>query len=74
MGNSKPSAAKMKMLKDLNFRSVPELEMDFVFFTELNEAAVEVVAVSGTAMLLARPVSFFFRTGFYDETATSWLR
>ena len=48
---------KDEEVEDFNFRSVPELEMDFVFFTELNKAAVEVVAVSGTAMLLARPVS-----------------
>ncbi len=49
---------KDEEVEDFNFRSVSEeLEMDFVFFTKLNEAAVEVVAVSRTAMLLARPVS-----------------
>ena len=35
-----------------------ELEMDFGFFTELHEAAVEVVAVSGNAKLaFNRPAS-----------------
>ncbi len=44
-------------VEDLNFRSVPELERDFGFFTELNGAAVEVDAASGTAMIFARSVS-----------------
>jgi len=35
----------------LDFGSVPELEVDFRFFKELHGAAVEVVAVSGSAKL-----------------------
>ena len=43
-------------VEDLNFRSVPELEKDFAFFTELNGAAVKVDAAGGTAMTrLRRP-------------------
>ena len=38
-------------LDDLDFGSVPELEVDFGFFKELHGAAVEVVAVSGSAKL-----------------------
>jgi hypothetical protein len=56
----------------LDFGSVPELEVDFGFFKELHGAAVEVVAVSGSAKLPFDLV-IFRRAGFYYEAATSRL-
>ena len=55
-------------LADLDFGSVPELEVDFGFFKELHGAAVEVVAVSGSAKLPFDGLAFLSSSEELDST------
>jgi hypothetical protein len=55
-------------LDDLDFGSVPELEVDFRFFKELHGAAVEVVAVSGSAKLPFDGLAFLSSSEELDST------
>jgi hypothetical protein len=52
----------------LDFGSVPELEVDFGFFKELHGAAVEVVAVSGSAKLPFDGLAAFLSSSELDST------